>query len=132
MAKLSDHAAETWTWVAGRGSDGRADRLCSSACRCRPSHPHPQPHALQPSRRLNDEAKKDPTQYDKFFLEFGTFLKEGACMDAINKVCIAPLPFRPFPPCPPHRPTIPIAFPEFQIEHDIPNNQKWNHLQLVQ
>jgi len=36
--------------------------------------------------RLQDEAKKDPTVYDKFFKEFGNFIKEGACMDQINKV----------------------------------------------
>eukprot|EP00667_Euglena_gracilis_P003536 EG_transcript_3547 len=40
---------------------------------------------------LQEEAKKDPEQYDKFFKEFGTFLKEGACMDAINKAEIAKL-----------------------------------------
>jgi TNF receptor-associated protein 1 len=40
---------------------------------------------------LQDEAKKDPTVYDKFFKEFGNFIKEGACMDQINKTDIAKL-----------------------------------------
>ena len=31
---------------------------------------------------LGDCALEDPTQYDKFFAEFGQFLKEGACTDA--------------------------------------------------
>lgn len=62
-----------------------------SPCRHPPAR---QPcHCTSTPLRLQEEAKKDPEQYDKFFKEFGTFLKEGACMDAINKVCLsAPLP----------------------------------------
>eukprot|EP00993_Chasmostoma_nieuportense_P002455 NODE_324_length_2408_cov_71.628233_g302_i0.p1 GENE.NODE_324_length_2408_cov_71.628233_g302_i0~~NODE_324_length_2408_cov_71.628233_g302_i0.p1 ORF type:complete len:759 (-),score=238.72 NODE_324_length_2408_cov_71.628233_g302_i0:73-2349(-) len=40
---------------------------------------------------LDTEAKADPTKYDKFFNEFGNFLKEGACTDPVNKADIAKL-----------------------------------------
>ncbi|KAI8975270.1 Hsp90 protein-domain-containing protein [Mycotypha africana] len=34
---------------------------------------------------LDTEAKKDPKKYNEFFMEFGQFLKEGACTDAMHK-----------------------------------------------
>jgi HSP90 family molecular chaperone len=40
---------------------------------------------------FDENAKKDPAEYDKFFREFGTFLKEGACMDVVHKAEIAKL-----------------------------------------
>lgn len=32
-------------------------------------------------RFLDDQAKNSPTEYKEFYLEFNTFLKEGACQD---------------------------------------------------
>ncbi|KAI8343130.1 Hsp90 protein-domain-containing protein [Chlamydoabsidia padenii] len=40
---------------------------------------------------LDGEAKKDPKKYNDFFLDFGQFIKEGACTDAMNKRDIAKL-----------------------------------------
>ncbi|KAK4521415.1 uncharacterized protein ATC70_012030 [Mucor velutinosus] len=34
---------------------------------------------------LDGEAKKDPKKYDEFFLDYGQFIKEGACTDAMHK-----------------------------------------------
>ncbi|KAI9471031.1 MAG: Hsp90 protein-domain-containing protein [Benjaminiella poitrasii] len=34
---------------------------------------------------LDNEAKKDPKKYDAFFLDYGQFIKEGACTDAMHK-----------------------------------------------
>jgi len=31
---------------------------------------------------------QDPEKYIEFFLEFGSYLKEGACTDATHKVCL--------------------------------------------
>ena len=42
-------------------------------------------------RWLEDEARRNPEQYLKFFKEFGVFLKEGVCMDQIHKGDIAKL-----------------------------------------
>jgi len=42
-------------------------------------------------RFLDDCAISDPEKYDKFFLEFGPFIKEGACTDFRNKDEIAKL-----------------------------------------
>ncbi|KAG1049404.1 hypothetical protein G6F43_008269 [Rhizopus delemar] len=40
---------------------------------------------------LDGEAKKDPKKYDSFFLDYGQFIKEGACTDAMHKREIAKL-----------------------------------------
>ncbi|KAI8084702.1 Hsp90 protein-domain-containing protein [Halteromyces radiatus] len=40
---------------------------------------------------LDGEAKKDPKKYNEFFMDFGQFIKEGACTDAMNKRDIAKL-----------------------------------------
>ncbi|CEI91707.1 hypothetical protein RMCBS344292_05989 [Rhizopus microsporus] len=40
---------------------------------------------------LDTEAKKDPKKYDEFFLDYGQFIKEGACTDAMHKREIAKL-----------------------------------------
>ncbi|KAI8359972.1 Hsp90 protein-domain-containing protein [Blakeslea trispora] len=40
---------------------------------------------------LDSEAKKDPKKYDEFFLDYGQFIKEGACTDAMHKRDIAKL-----------------------------------------
>lgn len=40
---------------------------------------------------FDENSKKDPSQYDKFFKEFGNFIKEGACMDAVHRPDIAKL-----------------------------------------
>ncbi|CAO3641041.1 unnamed protein product [Cunninghamella blakesleeana] len=40
---------------------------------------------------LDGEAKKDPKKYNDFFLDFGQFIKEGACTDAMHKRDIAKL-----------------------------------------
>jgi len=40
---------------------------------------------------LGDEAKKDPLKHQEFFSEFGTFLKEGICMDATHRHSLVPL-----------------------------------------
>lgn len=34
---------------------------------------------------LDTEAKKDPKKYNEFFLDYGQFIKEGACTDAMHK-----------------------------------------------
>ncbi|OAD71428.1 hypothetical protein PHYBLDRAFT_126154 [Phycomyces blakesleeanus NRRL 1555(-)] len=34
---------------------------------------------------LDNEAKKDEKKYNEFFLDFGQFIKEGACTDAMHK-----------------------------------------------
>ncbi|KAI7902407.1 Hsp90 protein-domain-containing protein [Cokeromyces recurvatus] len=34
---------------------------------------------------LDSEAKKDPKKYNAFFLDYGQFIKEGACTDAMHK-----------------------------------------------
>lgn len=36
-------------------------------------------------KMLEDEMKKDPAKYDKWFEEFNVFLKEGLMMDSENK-----------------------------------------------
>ncbi|ORX56380.1 heat shock protein Hsp90 [Hesseltinella vesiculosa] len=40
---------------------------------------------------LDSEAKKDQTKYNEFFLDFGQFLKEGACTDHMHKRDLAKL-----------------------------------------
>ncbi|KAI8375030.1 Hsp90 protein-domain-containing protein [Choanephora cucurbitarum] len=40
---------------------------------------------------LDTEAKKDPKKYNEFFLDYGQFIKEGACTDAMHKRDIAKL-----------------------------------------
>lgn len=40
---------------------------------------------------LDSEAKKDPKKYDEFFADYGQFIKEGACTDAMHKRDIAKL-----------------------------------------
>ncbi|CEP15688.1 hypothetical protein [Parasitella parasitica] len=40
---------------------------------------------------LDAEAKKDPKKYAEFFLDYGQFIKEGACTDAMHKREIAKL-----------------------------------------
>eukprot|EP01061_Rhynchopus_euleeides_P013191 TRINITY_DN230_c0_g1_i1.p1 TRINITY_DN230_c0_g1~~TRINITY_DN230_c0_g1_i1.p1 ORF type:complete len:735 (+),score=394.32 TRINITY_DN230_c0_g1_i1:56-2206(+) len=40
---------------------------------------------------LNDESSRDPAGYTQFFDQFGQFLKEGVCTDAINKNDLAKL-----------------------------------------
>ncbi|KAI9274184.1 ribosomal protein S5 domain 2-type protein [Sporodiniella umbellata] len=40
---------------------------------------------------LDGEAKKDPKKYNEFFLDYGQFIKEGACTDAMHKRDIAKL-----------------------------------------
>lgn len=40
---------------------------------------------------LEGEAKRDPTKYNEFFLDFGQFIKEGVCTDAMHKKDIAKL-----------------------------------------
>jgi HSP90 family molecular chaperone len=40
---------------------------------------------------LQDEAKHDPTKYNQFYKEFGSFIKEGVCTDTDNKDAIANL-----------------------------------------
>lgn len=40
---------------------------------------------------LDGEAKKDPKKFNDFFLDFGQFIKEGACTDAMHKRDIAKL-----------------------------------------
>ncbi|ORZ17387.1 Hsp90 protein-domain-containing protein [Absidia repens] len=40
---------------------------------------------------LDGEAKKDAKKYNEFFMDFGQFIKEGACTDAMNKRDIAKL-----------------------------------------
>ncbi|KAG2211956.1 hypothetical protein INT47_004643 [Mucor saturninus] len=40
---------------------------------------------------LDNEAKKDPKKYDEFFLDYGQFIKEGACTDAMHKRDISKL-----------------------------------------
>ncbi|KAI8642592.1 Hsp90 protein-domain-containing protein [Parasitella parasitica] len=40
---------------------------------------------------LDTEAKKDPKKYAEFFLDYGQFIKEGACTDAMHKREIAKL-----------------------------------------
>ncbi|CAO3676414.1 hypothetical protein G6F70_002248 [Rhizopus microsporus] len=40
---------------------------------------------------LDTEAKKDPKKYDEFFLDYGQFIKEGVCTDAMHKRDIAKL-----------------------------------------
>ncbi|KAI9316910.1 Hsp90 protein-domain-containing protein [Dichotomocladium elegans] len=42
-------------------------------------------------RWLENEAKKDPAKYNEFFLDFGQFIKEGVCTDAMYKKDIAKL-----------------------------------------
>ncbi|RCI02061.1 TNF receptor-associated protein 1, mitochondrial, partial [Rhizopus stolonifer] len=34
---------------------------------------------------LDTEAKRDPKKYNEFFLDYGQFIKEGACTDAMHK-----------------------------------------------
>lgn len=34
---------------------------------------------------LDSEAKKNPKKYDEFFMDYGQFIKEGACTDAMHK-----------------------------------------------
>lgn len=34
---------------------------------------------------LDGEAKKDPKKFDEFFMDYGQFIKEGACTDAMHK-----------------------------------------------
>ena len=41
-------------------------------------------HSFQ---RLADEANKDKEKYNKFWQEFGYFIKEGGCTDKPNQVC---------------------------------------------
>jgi HSP90 family molecular chaperone len=40
---------------------------------------------------LDTEAKKDPKKFNDFFLDYGQFIKEGACTDAMHKRDIAKL-----------------------------------------
>lgn len=40
---------------------------------------------------LEGEAKRDPAKYNEFFLDFGQFIKEGVCTDAMHKKEIAKL-----------------------------------------
>ena len=40
---------------------------------------------------LDEESRRDATQYEKFIKEFGFFLKEGVCTDTVNKMEIAKL-----------------------------------------
>ena len=40
---------------------------------------------------LNDQGNKSPDEYNKWFLEFGQFIKEGICTDFVNKNDIAKL-----------------------------------------
>ncbi|KNH06552.1 heat shock protein mitochondrial precursor [Perkinsela sp. CCAP 1560/4] len=40
---------------------------------------------------LDEEARKNPAQYEKFVKEFGNFLKEGVCTDQVHKTDIAKL-----------------------------------------
>lgn len=35
---------------------------------------------------LLEEARKDQTEYNKFFSQFGVFVREGVCTDTDNKV----------------------------------------------
>jgi len=42
-------------------------------------------------RWLDDEARRDKTNYERFIKEFGFFLKEGVCTDQVNKMDIAKL-----------------------------------------
>ncbi|RHY33741.1 hypothetical protein DYB32_001457, partial [Aphanomyces invadans] len=40
---------------------------------------------------LDEQARKEPEKFDKFFAEFGQFIKEGVCMDFQNKVWVSTL-----------------------------------------
>ncbi|KAI8987219.1 Hsp90 protein-domain-containing protein [Pilobolus umbonatus] len=40
---------------------------------------------------LDNEAKKDPKKYNEFFLDYGQFIKEGACTDDMHKRDISKL-----------------------------------------
>ncbi|GAA5809796.1 hypothetical protein MFLAVUS_003209 [Mucor flavus] len=40
---------------------------------------------------LDSEAKKNPKKYDEFFMDYGQFIKEGACTDAMHKRDISKL-----------------------------------------
>ncbi|KAI9277137.1 ribosomal protein S5 domain 2-type protein [Phascolomyces articulosus] len=42
-------------------------------------------------RWLEGESKRDPVKYNEFFLDFGQFIKEGVCTDAMYKKDIAKL-----------------------------------------
>jgi len=59
--------------------DGRIDNPFATPLRisASPSRYHHSPPPPQ-----------DPEKYIEFFLEFGSYLKEGACTDATHKVCL--------------------------------------------
>ncbi|ETW10471.1 hypothetical protein H310_00768 [Aphanomyces invadans] len=40
---------------------------------------------------LDEQARKEPEKFDKFFAEFGQFIKEGVCMDFQNKAGLSKL-----------------------------------------
>lgn len=54
---------------------------------------------------LEDQSKRDPALYERFFREYGLFLKEGVCSDHGNTVKVrwverAPAPLLHTAPCP--------------------------------
>jgi TNF receptor-associated protein 1 len=42
-------------------------------------------------RWMEDEGRKDRAKYDRFFAEFGSFVKEGVCTDQVHKMDLAKL-----------------------------------------